>query len=53
VSVKSRGKVESRVGEDDVREFVEKDEDWVYEKDVGWLKGIFASFLPSIPEHKI
>jgi ubiquinone/menaquinone biosynthesis C-methylase UbiE len=53
LNVRSGGKAESRVGVDDVREFVETDEDWIYEKDVGWLKGMFASFLPSIQEHEI
>lgn len=34
-------------------EFVDRDEDWVERRDVNWLKGLFASFLPSIPEEEI
>jgi trans-aconitate 3-methyltransferase len=52
-NMKEVKKVESKVGKGDVKEVVEIDKDWVHEKDINWLKGMFASFLPSIPEHEI
>jgi hypothetical protein len=53
MSVKNAKEAPNRVSETDVREFVERDEDWVDKKNVKWLKGLFASFLPSIPEEDI
>ncbi|TVY84447.1 Methyltransferase ptaH [Lachnellula suecica] len=43
----------SRVGELDVREFIDRDEGWVERKNVEWLKGLFATFLPRISEEEI
>ncbi|KAH6714066.1 S-adenosyl-L-methionine-dependent methyltransferase [Leptodontidium sp. MPI-SDFR-AT-0119] len=53
MSVKHTDPFPSRVGEGDVREWIEDDGDWVDEKDVQWLKGLFASFIPTIPEDEI
>lgn len=38
----------SQVGEEDVRQYIEMDADWMAEKDVQWLKGMFASYLPAV-----
>jgi trans-aconitate 3-methyltransferase len=53
IDLKNIKRVESEVSEWDVKEAVEFDKDWIQEKDVDWLKGMFARFLPSIPEHEI
>ncbi|KAG4439682.1 hypothetical protein IFR05_004819 [Cadophora sp. M221] len=53
MSVKHTDPFPSRVGRYDVKEWIEDDEDWVDEKDVQWLKGLFASFIPTIPEEEI
>ncbi|KAH7346335.1 S-adenosyl-L-methionine-dependent methyltransferase [Rhexocercosporidium sp. MPI-PUGE-AT-0058] len=43
----------SRVGEKDVKEWIENDGDWIDEKAVQWLKGFFASFIPTVPKDEI
>ncbi len=53
MSVKHTDPFPSRVGKEDVKEWLEDDADWLDEKYVQWLKGLFASFIPAIPEGEI
>lgn len=40
----------SRVVDTDRKESIDVDEDWISEKDLEWLKGSFATFLPGLYE---
>lgn len=52
MSPNNRVPFESRVGKDDVREF-EIDDAWTDAKDFPWLKDLFKSVLPNIPEEEV
>ncbi|PVH78464.1 S-adenosyl-L-methionine-dependent methyltransferase [Cadophora sp. DSE1049] len=53
MSVKHTDPFPSRVGEGDAKEWIEDDGDWMDERDAQWLKGLFASFIPTIAEDDI
>ncbi|KAG9234295.1 S-adenosyl-L-methionine-dependent methyltransferase [Amylocarpus encephaloides] len=41
------------IGGSDMLELVENDRDWLYKKDIVWLKGFFATLLPRVMEEEI
>ncbi|CZT43234.1 uncharacterized protein RSE6_03236 [Rhynchosporium secalis] len=53
MSVRHAKPFASKVGDGDVKSLIEDDEDWIEQRNVQWLKGMFASFIPSIPEEEL
>ncbi|KAK0121171.1 hypothetical protein ONS96_011352 [Cadophora gregata f. sp. sojae] len=53
MSVRHTDPFPSRVGAGEVKVWIENDGDWMDEGDLQWLKGLFATFIPAIPEEKI
>ncbi|KAI9048780.1 hypothetical protein LZ554_007611 [Drepanopeziza brunnea f. sp. 'monogermtubi'] len=53
MSARYRDSFPSRLGDGDVVQWVEEDQDWVDEVDLQGLKGVFASFIPAPADDKI